>query len=63
MVMYINKNTDVKDIWEKSQVGTCPGVFGTADQLMADNIITLEVRRKKRNVGVHSMPTEKRAHD
>lgn len=57
MVMYINKNADVNDIWEKRQVGTYPGVVGTADQLMADNIITLEVRRKKGNVGMHSMPT------
>ena len=37
---------------DKSQLGTCSGVLGTVDQLVIDNAIMDEVRKKQRNLAV-----------
>ena len=40
------------EIWDKSQLGTCSGVLGMADQLLIDSAIMGEVREKKRSLAV-----------
>ena len=39
-------------IWDRGQLGTCSGVLGTVDQLIVDNTIMDEVRRKRQNLAV-----------
>ena len=41
-------HADKNEIWDKIQLGTCPGVLGTVDQLLIDSAIMDEVWEKKK---------------
>ena len=44
---HMKDHADRKEIWDKSQLGTCSGVLCTVDQLLIDSAIMDEVREKK----------------
>ena len=49
---YMKNHADRNNIWDKIQLGTCSGILGTVDQLVIDNPIMDEVRKKQRNLVV-----------
>ena len=49
---YMKNHADRNNIWDKSQLGMCPGVLGTVDQLVIDNAKMDEVREKQSNLAV-----------
>ena len=49
---YMKDHAERNNICDRSQLGTCSGVLGTADQLIIDNAIMDEVRNHQRNLAV-----------
>ena len=45
---YMKEHAERNNIWDRSQLGTCSGVLGTANQLIIDNAIMDEVRNQQR---------------
>ena len=43
---YMKEHADRNNIWDRNQLGTCSNVLGTIDQLIIDNAIMDEVRKK-----------------
>ena len=49
---YMKEHAERNNIWDRSQLDTCSGVLGTADQLLIDAAIMDEVRNQQRNLAV-----------
>ena len=45
---YMKEHAERNNIWDRSQLGTCSGVLGTANQLIIDNAIMDEVSNQQR---------------
>jgi hypothetical protein len=52
LARYLKKQADENEVWDKSQMGTCEKVLGTADQLLIDRCIMNEVRTHHRDLAV-----------
>ena len=48
----MKEHAERNNIWDRSQLGTCSRILGTADQLTIDNAIMDEVRNQQRNLAV-----------
>ena len=59
---YKKDHAERNNIWARSQLGTCPVVLGTADQLIIINVIMDEETNQQRNLAVAFYDYEK-AHD
>ena len=45
---YMKEHAERNNIWDRSQLGTCSGVLGTANQLIINNAIMDEVSNQQR---------------
>ena len=45
---YMKEHAERNNIWDRSQLGTCSGVLGTANRLIIDNAIMDEVSNQQR---------------